>query len=55
MDNGGDKVDIGKIATPADLIKLSLDQPVYVKLHNDREVTGRLIVCSSPASAYSGL
>lgn len=30
------------VKEPVDLIKLSLDEKIYVKMKNDREITGRL-------------
>lgn len=30
------------VKEPVDLIKLSLDERIYVKMKNDREITGRL-------------
>lgn len=34
------------VAEPLDLIKLSLDERIYVKMRNDRELRGRLHVNS---------
>ena len=36
---------LGAVEEPLDLIRLSLDENVYVKMRNDRELTGRLHVC----------
>jgi U6 snRNA-associated Sm-like protein LSm3 len=41
------------IQEPLDLIRLSLDEKVYVKLRGDRELRGRLHV--SPAGCGRGL
>ena len=35
----------GAVEEPLDLIRLSLDERIYVKMRNDRELTGRLHVC----------
>ena len=35
---------LGAVEEPLDLIRLSLDEKVYVKMRNDRELTGRLHV-----------
>ena len=32
------------IEEPLDLVRLSLDERIYVKMRNDRELTGRLQV-----------
>ena len=34
------------IEEPLDLVRLSLDERIYVKMRNDREITGRLQVSS---------
>lgn len=34
------------VEEPLDLVRLSLDERVYVKMRNDRELRGRLHVCS---------
>ena len=34
----------GDIEEPLDLVRLSLDERLYVKMRNDRELTGRLHV-----------
>lgn len=39
---GGDTKILGQISEPFDMIKLSLNKEVYIKLRNDREITGRL-------------
>jgi len=36
------------IAEPLDLVRLLLDEVVFVKLRGDRELKGRLHVCLSP-------
>ena len=33
------------VEEPLDLIRLSLDEKIYVKMRNDRELRGRLHVC----------
>ena len=33
------------VKEPLDLIRLSLDEKIYVKLRGDREIRGRLHVC----------
>lgn len=33
------------VEEPLDLIRLSLDERIYVKMRNDRELRGRLHVC----------
>ncbi len=38
------------VEEPLDLVKLSLDERIYVKMRNERELTGRLQV---NASQYS--
>lgn len=35
---------LGAVEEPLDLIRLSLDENVYVKMRNERELTGRLHV-----------
>ena len=40
--------DTGSIAEPLDLVRLSLDEVVFVKLRGDRELKGRLHVGASP-------
>lgn len=35
----------GAVSEPLDLVRLSLDEVVFVKLRGDRELTGRLHVC----------
>lgn len=34
------------VKEPLDLIRLSLDERIYVKLRNDRELRGKLHVCT---------
>ncbi|KAL8629152.1 hypothetical protein Q9189_005162 [Teloschistes chrysophthalmus] len=43
-DLGGD--DQAAVSEPLDLVRLSLDEVVFVKLRGDRELKGRLHVCS---------
>ena len=40
------------VAEPLDLVRLSLDEIVFVKLRGDRELKGRLHVSSSPISDF---
>ncbi|CAO3702392.1 unnamed protein product [Rhizopus stolonifer] len=40
--NAGPSADIGAVEEPLDLVRLSLDERVYVKLRGDRELTGVL-------------
>jgi U6 snRNA-associated Sm-like protein LSm3 len=35
------------VSEPLDLVRLSLDEIVFVKLRGDRELKGRLHVCST--------
>lgn len=42
-DNGAPSV-----SEPLDLVRLSLDETVFVKLRGDRELRGRLHVCTLP-------
>lgn len=39
---GGDNKILGQITEPFDMIKFSLNRQVYIKLRNDREITGKL-------------
>lgn len=39
-----DKKDEGTVEEPLDLIKLSLDERIYVKMRGDREIRGKLNV-----------
>lgn len=39
---GGDQRLAGGIEEPLDMIKLSLNRQIYIKLRNDRELTGKL-------------
>lgn len=43
----------GSVAEPLDLVRLLLDEVVFVKLRGDRELKGRLHVCRSPTSSGS--
>ena len=38
--------DTAAVSEPLDLVRLSLDEIVFVKLRGDRELKGRLHVCS---------
>lgn len=41
------------VKEPLDLIRLSLDERIYVKLRHDRELRGKLHVsCSPPPNIY---
>ena len=40
------------VSEPLDLVRLSLDEIVFVKLRGDRELKGRLHVCLSSHSSY---
>lgn len=37
---------------PLDLIRLSIDERVYVKCRNDRELRGKLHVCKSGSRCW---
>ena len=39
-----DQHTVSAVEEPLDLIRLSLDEKIYVKLRNDRELRGRLHV-----------
>ena len=39
--------DSASVSEPLDLVRLSLDEVVFVKLRGDRELKGRLHVCAS--------
>lgn len=41
------------VKEPLDLIRLSLDERIYVKLRSDRELRGKLHVCTSFPSLFS--
>lgn len=41
--------DSAPVSEPLDLVRLSLDETVFVKLRGDRELKGRLHVCLHPA------
>jgi hypothetical protein len=41
----GDAATDSAIGEPLDLVKLSLDERIYVKMRGDRELKGRLHVC----------
>ncbi|EMR09858.1 hypothetical protein PNEG_02039 [Pneumocystis murina B123] len=42
MNDIGIKTDNASVSEPLDLIRLSLDERVYVKLRGDREIKGKL-------------
>ena len=44
MADSGD-ADAAAVSEPLDLVRLSLDEIVFVKLRGDRELKGRLHVC----------
>ena len=44
--------DTGAVEEPIDLVRLSLDERIYVKLRGDRELRGRLHVSWSINRAY---
>ncbi len=48
-DNGDDAANVSE---PLDLVRLLIDEFVFVKLRGDRELKGRLHVCS-PVLLYS--
>ena len=41
--------DSAPVSEPLDLVRLSLDETVFVKLRGDRELKGRLHVCLPPS------
>ena len=43
--------DAAPVSEPLDLVRLSLDEVVFVKLRGDRELKGRLHVCLRALSA----
>ena len=45
-----DASDAVPVSEPLDLVKLLLDELVFVKLRGDRELKGRLHVCFSAAT-----
>lgn len=49
MADSGDQA--GSVSEPLDLVRLSLDEIVFVKLRGDRELKGRLHV--RPSNAHS--
>ena len=51
MADPGD-VDAAAVSEPLYLVRLSLDEIVFVKLRGDRELKGRLHVCLLCAYAY---
>lgn len=44
MADAGDG-DVAAVSEPLDLVRLSLDEIVFVRLRGDRELKGRLHVC----------
>lgn len=40
------------VKEPLDLIRLSLDEKIYVKMRNERELRGRLHVRRKPTSIF---
>lgn len=46
MADAGD-ADTAPVSEPLDLVRLSLDEVVFVKLRGDRELKGRLHVCTT--------
>jgi U6 snRNA-associated Sm-like protein LSm3 len=49
-----DTEDVGaSVSEPLDLVRLSLDEIVFVKLRGDRELKGRLHVSSPPSPVMS--
>nr|XP_055158162.1 U6 snRNA-associated Sm-like protein LSm3 [Nyctereutes procyonoides] len=42
VDNVDQQQTINTVEKPLDLIRLSLDEQIYVKMRNDREIRGRL-------------
>lgn len=43
-DDSSHQANVAAVEEPLDLIRLSLDERIYVKLRNDRELRGRLHV-----------
>lgn len=43
------------VKEPLDLIRLSLDEKIYVKLRHDREIKGRLHVSPPPSCTRTSL
>lgn len=46
------QINIIPVKEPLDLIRLSLDEKIYVKMRNERELRGRLHVKSFQLPAY---
>jgi U6 snRNA-associated Sm-like protein LSm3 len=46
--------DTGSTSEPFDLVRLCLDEPVFVKLRGDRELQGKLHVRFCPPSLPDG-
>ena len=53
MADAGDG-DAAPVSEPLDLVRLSLDEVVFVKLRGDRELKGRLHVSGLPLSIHRG-
>ncbi|MCJ1259143.1 U4/U6-U5 snRNP complex subunit lsm3 [Lignoscripta atroalba] len=53
MAEAGD-VDSGPVSEPLDLVRLSLDETVFVKLRGDRELKGRLHAYDSHCNLVLG-
>lgn len=47
--------DESAVKEPLDLIRLSLDERIYVKLRSDRELRGKLHVCFLLSLSYKTL
>lgn len=47
--------DVGAVEEPLDLVRLSLDERVYVKLRGDRELTGILHVKKKKYNSKKGI
>ncbi|XP_035553089.1 U6 snRNA-associated Sm-like protein LSm3, partial [Canis lupus familiaris] len=45
---------INTVEKPLDLIRLSLDEQIYVKMRNDRELRGRLHACDQHLNMILG-
>ena len=52
MADAGDG-DANTVSEPLDLVRLSLDEIVFVRLRGDRELKGRLHVCILSFSIYA--
>lgn len=47
MADDGDNIPAITVKEPLDLIRLSLDERIYVKMRNERELRGRLHVSAT--------